>query len=271
MARSELDPIWKALADPTRRGLLDLLKERPRTTGELCAALPHLSRFAVMKHLGVLEGAGLVLVRRRGRERWNHLNAVPIQAISERWIRPYEAEWAGSLLTVRRIAEAKQEENAMPTAVADGPITLRTMRIEQEVVIAAPPERVFDALTAEIGAWWTHSFRKPSLVRLEPRVGGRFHEEWGAGAGALYATVTRIARGEALSFAGPMGMTGAVQGVIHVTLAAEEAGTRLSLAHSAIGEIDEATAADYGRGWEHLLNGCLKPYVETGAIPEGMA
>ena len=77
MKDDELTPIWKALSDPTRRRILDLLKERPRTTGELCDAFEELSRFAVMKHLAVLEGAELVIVRPHGRERWNHLNTVP--------------------------------------------------------------------------------------------------------------------------------------------------------------------------------------------------
>jgi len=80
--------VWRALADPTRRAILDLLRERPRTTGELTEAFPT-SRFAVMKHLAVLQKAGLVVVRRRGRERWNHLNGVPLRTAYERWMRPY--------------------------------------------------------------------------------------------------------------------------------------------------------------------------------------
>ncbi len=81
------DPIWKALADPTRRRILDLLKDQPRTTGDLSNAFS-LSRFAVMKHLGILEAAGLVAVRRQGRERWNHLNAIPLRRIYEHYIDP---------------------------------------------------------------------------------------------------------------------------------------------------------------------------------------
>ncbi|HEU4898462.1 MAG TPA: metalloregulator ArsR/SmtB family transcription factor, partial [Actinomycetota bacterium] len=75
--------VWRALADPTRRAILDLLADRARTTGELSEAFPEVSRFAVMKHLGVLETAGLVVVRRRGRERWNHLNGVPLREAYE--------------------------------------------------------------------------------------------------------------------------------------------------------------------------------------------
>ncbi len=101
---ADLAVVWKALADPTRRRLLDLLRDGPQTTGELCARFP-LSRFAVMKHLGILEQAGLVIVERRGRERWNYLNAVPIQQIYERWISGYAGFWAASLLRLKRRVE----------------------------------------------------------------------------------------------------------------------------------------------------------------------
>lgn len=80
--------IWRALADPTRRRILDLLRSKSRTTGQIASEFP-VTRYAVMKHLSVLADAGLVLVERRGRERVNHLNPVPIQAIYRRWIRPF--------------------------------------------------------------------------------------------------------------------------------------------------------------------------------------
>jgi len=95
MSEDELDPIWKALSDPTRRKILDLLNERPRTTGELAESFS-LSRFAVMKHLGVLEGAGLIGVRREGRERWNHLNAQPLTRMYDRWL-SRQAAWTPTL------------------------------------------------------------------------------------------------------------------------------------------------------------------------------
>jgi len=96
--------VWKALADPTRRRILDLLRDGPRTTGQLCRRCP-LSRFAVMKHLAILERAGLVVARRDGRRRWNHLNALPIRRIYERWIAGYEGLWAGTLLRLKRHVE----------------------------------------------------------------------------------------------------------------------------------------------------------------------
>jgi DNA-binding transcriptional ArsR family regulator len=83
------DLIYKALAAPVRREILDALRDNPQTTGELCARVPHLNRCTVMQHLGVLEQADLVLVRRIGRVRWNYLNAIPIKRIHDRWIGPY--------------------------------------------------------------------------------------------------------------------------------------------------------------------------------------
>ena len=84
-----LDAVFKALANPVRRRLLDAMKDGPRTTGHLCEAERALDRCTVMQHLKVLETAGLIIVRREGRERWNHLNAMPIKAVHDRWIAPY--------------------------------------------------------------------------------------------------------------------------------------------------------------------------------------
>src|ERR1700692_947330 len=80
--------IWRALANPWRRRLLDRLQAAPATTGELAAGLPELSRCAVMQHLAVLAEAGLVLPERRGRDRVNHLNPVPLREWYERWVQP---------------------------------------------------------------------------------------------------------------------------------------------------------------------------------------
>ena len=91
------DGVWAALADPTRRRILDLLRERPLTTGGVAAHFP-ISRIAVMRHLRVLAAAGLVANRARGRERWHYLNLVSLQTIHERWSRPVASGWATSLL-----------------------------------------------------------------------------------------------------------------------------------------------------------------------------
>jgi DNA-binding transcriptional ArsR family regulator len=94
--------IWKALGSPHRRALLDALRDGAKTTSALCEVLPQLSRFAVMQHLSVLERAGVVLVRRDGRERWNELNAVPIQRELERWLNGFEQATASQLLAFER-------------------------------------------------------------------------------------------------------------------------------------------------------------------------
>ncbi|MEM9659787.1 MAG: metalloregulator ArsR/SmtB family transcription factor, partial [Planctomycetota bacterium] len=86
MSSSDLDLVWKALADPTRRRVLDLLRDGPRKTTEIVEEIPELSRFGVMKHLDVLREAGLVRTRVEGRTRVNSLNVAPIRAIAERWI-----------------------------------------------------------------------------------------------------------------------------------------------------------------------------------------
>ena len=101
----DLDYIWKALSDPTRREILDLLRDGPRQTTEIVDRFPQLSRFGVMKHLDVLRDAGLVNTRHEGRRRINSLNAAPIRDILERWIGKYEAYWSNTLLRVKEAAE----------------------------------------------------------------------------------------------------------------------------------------------------------------------
>lgn len=117
---NDLDNVWKALSDPTRRAILDLLHQRPRHTTEIVEALPHLSRFGVMKHLDVLREAGLVDTREEGRQRLNSLNAVPIRQIYERWVSRYQEFWADSLL---RLQDDVQAAAAAPRAASDKPKT----------------------------------------------------------------------------------------------------------------------------------------------------
>ena len=85
------DRVFRALANQNRRAILDTLRDQPLTTGALCELFPDIDRCTVMQHLKVLEGAELVQVERRGRERWNHLNPLPIHDIHERWIGPHAA------------------------------------------------------------------------------------------------------------------------------------------------------------------------------------
>lgn len=233
------DDVWRALADPTRRALLDLLRDAPRTTGELAAAFPDVTRFAVMKHLSVLEDAGLVVVRRRGRERWNHLNAVPLRQMYERWMSTYAEQVAVAALRLK--------------AYVGGDAMNGTLDVANEVTVDAPPERVFDALL-RMGEWWPHRFREGATVVLEPFVGGRFYESWGGDDGALYGTVARLERPSVFAVSGPMGMAGPVSGVWSMTLTPSGSGTTLALAHRAFGDIDEETRAGYTHGWGEVVD-----------------
>ena len=104
---SDDDPVFKALADVTRRELLDALRRGPRTTGELCELHPEMSRFGVMAHLKVLRDAGLVVTVADGRTRLHHLNPVPVRRVYERWVRPIAQATAKELLRLQRVAERR--------------------------------------------------------------------------------------------------------------------------------------------------------------------
>ena len=101
------DPVYKALADGRRREILDLLKDEPRTTGDICSAFPTLDRCTVMQHLGVLEKAGLVFSKKEGRFRWNYLNSVPIREIYDRWINKYASPNVELLTKLKHDIEAR--------------------------------------------------------------------------------------------------------------------------------------------------------------------
>lgn len=107
MKADDSDLVWKALSDPTRRKLLDLLRNQPRTTGELSEAFANIGRCAVMKHLGILEEVGLVIVKREGKFRWNYINPIPIQKIYDRWMSQYAAGMAKNLLRLKQHIEEK--------------------------------------------------------------------------------------------------------------------------------------------------------------------
>jgi DNA-binding transcriptional ArsR family regulator len=105
-----MDEVFKALADPTRRELLDrLFAEDGQSLGALEEGLP-MSRFGVMKHLKVLEGAGLVTTQRRGREKLHFLNPVPIRLIYDRWVSKYAEPWASALSGLKQDLENSENE-----------------------------------------------------------------------------------------------------------------------------------------------------------------
>jgi DNA-binding transcriptional ArsR family regulator len=104
------DRVFKALADPTRRLLLDRLFERDgRTLGELESQV-EMTRFGVMKHLRILEDAGLVVTRRSGREKLHYLNPVPIRLVHDRWIDKYTEGPASLLAELKRSLEEEEED-----------------------------------------------------------------------------------------------------------------------------------------------------------------
>ncbi len=112
MQGDPLAPVWRALANPLRRQILDALYDGPLTTGAVADRFPELSRFAVMQHLGVLEEGRLVVPRRAGRERYNYLNPVPIQQIYDRWVKRYQKPWVEALVGLKDELESPGAEMA---------------------------------------------------------------------------------------------------------------------------------------------------------------
>ncbi len=100
-----MDDVFKALADPTRRELLDALYERDGQTLSELEQRFEMTRFGVMKHLKQLEGAGLVVTRRRGREKLHYLNTVPIRLVHDRWVSKYAEPWAAGLSQLKKDIE----------------------------------------------------------------------------------------------------------------------------------------------------------------------
>jgi DNA-binding transcriptional ArsR family regulator len=124
-----MDDVFRALADPTRRELLDeLFNEDGQTLSALEARLP-MTRFGVMKHLRVLEEAGLVVTRRRGREKLHFLNPVPIRLVHDRWVSKYAAPWAATLSDLKHTLEGKTMEKVF------------------EIYIKTTPDRLWEAIT----------------------------------------------------------------------------------------------------------------------------
>jgi DNA-binding transcriptional ArsR family regulator/uncharacterized protein YndB with AHSA1/START domain len=135
-----MELVFKALADPSRRTLLDRLFERDgQTLTQLCQHAG-MTRFGVMKHLRVLEAASLVATRKVGRAKFHYLNPVPIRLLHDRWITKYAARWAGALGDLKR----QLEEGTMGTPVR---VAAPTLRHVQQIHIRTRPERLWQAIT----------------------------------------------------------------------------------------------------------------------------
>ncbi len=106
----KFDALFKSLSHRVRRRILDLIKDGPKTTGALCDKLKELDRCTVMQHLSVLEKAGLLVVERRGRERWNHLDALPIHDVQKRWIGPYATQAVEMLQDLEALAQTVESD-----------------------------------------------------------------------------------------------------------------------------------------------------------------
>ena len=261
MDDSNLLPIWNALAEAKRRQILELLEERSRTTSELCEFFD-VSRFAVMKHLNVLEEAGLIMVRREGRKRWNILNDRPIDLLRARAAdNNNKAKKPSKIFSLFPVA-AQTLSSLEPTGATS---------IDQDTLLKAAPEDVFAALTEHVDAWWR--WRSPDSlgVYLEPTVSGRFYQafsETGDGElldGELLAWVTYIKRYEEIRLSGPMGLAEAeAMSFIRLQLEPCADGTWLRLHHRLIGRIDEQIVERFRRRWHDLFSYCLKAFVEEG-------
>jgi DNA-binding transcriptional ArsR family regulator/uncharacterized protein YndB with AHSA1/START domain len=250
----ETAPLWRALSDPTRRRILDLLRDRPRITGEIASHF-EISRIAVMRHLEVLAEATLITSRKRGRERWHYLNAVPLQRLHERWFDPLAGRWASGLLRLQRTVEAE----ARQVNESELPIDLAL-----DVTIAGTPAAVFSALTNDPGGWWGHPFLRPQAtgLTLEPRIGGLLLERWEEG-GAVVAAVTGWQDDRHLQLTGPFHL-GVAVGVATFDLAPTDSGTLLQFTFRAVGAVDPELADAMSKGLRELVSKRLKALVETG-------
>lgn len=237
-----MDDVFKALADPTRRSLLDeLFKHDGQTLSALEQRLP-MTRFGVMKHLRILEEAGLVVTRRRGREKLHFLNAVPIRLVHDRWVSKYSEPWAATMSELKKKLEEK------------------TMEKVYEIYIKTTPERLWKAITdAEMRRKYTFG----AVVTSDWTPGSRYE---GVGGGQL------IFEGENLevdpprrlvqSFRALWGADVKSEGPSRVTWEIEPVGDscRLTITHD---QLREGANSQLFGGWPMILSG-LKTLLETG-------
>jgi uncharacterized protein YndB with AHSA1/START domain/DNA-binding transcriptional ArsR family regulator len=239
-----LDQVFKALADPTRRQLLDRLHERNgQTLGELCERLD-MARQSVTQHIGILEAVGLVSSIRRGRERLHYLNPVPLHEIQERWIDKFEEPRLRTLSRVKQRAEER---------VMTRPAFVYVTYIQ------STPEEVWHALTdADLtGEYWGHR----NVSDWQPGSGWEHQRTDGSGIADVVGTVleatppTRLV----LTFGGPDEQPSTVTFTIepHADI------VRLTVIHEDLKDQNDFEAAS--AGWPAVLAN-LKSYLETGHV-----
>ncbi len=251
-----MDAVFKALADPTRRGLLDRLFEQD---GQPLSALEQrlpMTRFGVMKHLKVLEEAGLVTTRRRGREKLHFLNPVPIRLVHDRWVSKYAEPWAATLSGLKKtIEEESMSEGKRPwTASPEDKVF--------EIYIKTTPERLWEAITdPKMRA--TYSFGMETSSDWTP---GSSYSSSAPGAGI------EIASGENLEVDPPHRLVQSfnalwsdevkAEGTSRVTWEIEQVGDscRLTVTHD---QLRPGAHGELYGGWPMILSG-LKTLLETG-------
>jgi DNA-binding transcriptional ArsR family regulator/uncharacterized protein YndB with AHSA1/START domain len=229
------------------------LRERPRITGEVASHF-EISRIAVMRHLEVLSAANLVTSRKRGRERWHYLNAVPLERLHERWFDPHARGWASGLLRLQRTVETRVKRVNPPDLGID---------LALDIEIAGSPAQVFSALTQDPGGWWGHPMLRPNAVglTLEPTLGGMLLERW-EGGGAVMAWVTGWQENRHLALTGPFHHVAV--GVATFDLVPIDSTTLLRFSFRAFGVMDPEVAEAMPNGWNELLSNRLKALVESG-------
>ncbi|MFK7801987.1 MAG: ArsR family transcriptional regulator [Anaerolineae bacterium] len=235
-------PTWKVFSNPVRNRIIELLKTKPHTTGELCTHF-EISRFAVMQHLKVLEKSRIVTAEKRGRYRWNHLDQVRLDELKTKIsLNPSQKPLLGTLQKTRS----------------------HRPEIEFQCDYAAPLDRVFHALTCSIDQWWTETpATSYPIVKLEPRIGGRFYNCFDAADnGILYAIVDQFKDNELLGMTGNMGSDFTISIIRFRLVPLESNGTRLTLLHRFIGEPDETTYEAFQQSWQQLLAIRLKFLIE---------
>src|SRR5919206_2268798 len=258
-----MDAVFRALADPTRRGLLDeLFQHDGQTLSALESRMP-MTRFGVMKHLRVLEEAGLVTTQRRGREKLHFLNTVPIRLVHDRWVSKYAEPWAATLSGLKTYLEDDVTETVKTVSWADGSAPVAAGTAVFEVFIKTTPERLWEAITDP-------EQRKRYSFGVETR------SDWTPGSPYTAAVPggIDIAAGENIEVDPPRLLVQTfdalwsdevkAQGTTRVTWEIEPVGTscRLTVTHDQLPP--DANAELYG-GWPMILSG-LKTLLETGGL-----
>jgi uncharacterized protein YndB with AHSA1/START domain/DNA-binding transcriptional ArsR family regulator len=246
-------PAFRALADPSRRLLLDQLFERDgQTLGELSAHLPSMTRFGVMRHLDVLEAADLISTRREGREKRHFLNPVPIRRIHDRWISKYSAPVVGAMSALKGHLEAP------PMAVPPDEIDH-----VYSIYINASPERVWHALTDGDD---TVQYYYGTRVRSDWKVGSPLSYDYPDGTVAADGEVIECDPPRRLetTFLARWDPEAEAHGPIrHVwELEAADGATKLTVTTKGL-KRGSKTAEGFGNGMIYIVSG-LKTFVEGG-------